>query len=346
MPERVLKLARELSDLASAKVAGIQSVTSQTNILALNALIEANRAGEHGRGFAVVAEEVKAVSRQIARISTELKVEMEAKLRDVTDVGEKIVSSVRGGRLSDLALNMVELIDRNLFERTCDVRWWATDSAMVDALADPGDASASFASKRLGVILSSYTVYHDLWIVDAEGRVVANGRPDRYPRVPGTRVARERWFQDAMATRDGTDYAVTDIAPIAALENAPAPVYAAAIREGGEVTGRVLGALGIFFDWQTESEIIVDGVRLEPEERDYTRCLLVDSRHRVIAASDRRGVLDETFPLATGPLEAGRPAVGSYRDQQGHVIGYARTPGYKTYDGLGWYGVIVQSPRG
>ena len=42
----------------------------------------------------------------------------------------------RGERMVDLALNAVELIDRNLYERTCDVRWWATDSAVVACVAE------------------------------------------------------------------------------------------------------------------------------------------------------------------------------------------------------------------
>jgi len=338
-PERVVELADKVSAVTASKMTEIHSITGSVRMLALNALIEAHRAGEHGRGFAVVANEVKSISQSITSVARELESELAGSAQDLSVLGRGLVEHVRGTRLAALALNMIEIIDRNLYERSCDVRWWATDSAMVDALERPDPATARRASQRLGVILSSYTVYLDLWVLDRDGRVVANGRPDRYPRVQGLNAGQYGWFRDALATPDGGAFVVDDIARHDALDGAQAATYATAIRAGGETDGEAIGVLAIFFDWEPQASAVVQGVRLSDEERPRTRCLLLDAGGRVLAASDGRGILTETVSL---PAD-GRP-MGHRQDADGTLTAWALTPGYETYEGLGWSGVLIHSP--
>ncbi|HTJ24630.1 MAG TPA: methyl-accepting chemotaxis protein [Candidatus Limnocylindria bacterium] len=338
-PERVVSLSQHVEEIAGRKIAQIRRITEETEVLALNASIEAARAGADGRGFAVVARAVHDVSARIREISGELSTELASAIRELTMLGSEIVRQIRGERLANLAHNMIEIIDRNLYERSCDVRWWATDAALVAALASPAVETAQHASRRLGVILGSYTVYLDLWIADVSGRVVASGRPDRYRAVLGSSVANEDWFRQALATHSGEDYVACNIARRPLLGDAQVATYATAVRAGGRNDGEPIGVLGIFFDWQPQAKAVLDGVRLDDDERARSRCLLVDADHRVIATSGEGGVLTEKFALKTQGKKT-----GYYLDEAGDQVGFALTPGYETYRGLGWYGVVVQHP--
>jgi len=340
-PETIIKLAAQVAEVASGKADEIADITGRIKMLALNAKIEAARAGTYGAGFGVVAGEVQSIAGHIGTMAAGMRAEIVGSASLLHSLGQALVQSMRGQRLADLALNMVDVIDRNLYERSCDVRWWATDSAVVDCLEKGTAEARGWASGRLGVILNSYTVYLDLWIVDADGRVVANGRPDRYPQAVGASVAQEPWFTQALATRDGTEFAVADIAANPTLGGRAVATYATAIREGGSETGRPLGVLGIFFDWEPQAAAIVDSVRLTPDERreGRTKCILLDRNHRIIAASDRRYLLQGVYPLKTGGRD-----MGHYECVDGTVVGFALTPGYETYRGMGWYGLILQRP--
>ncbi len=184
-------------------VRDIERINLQTKILSLNAQIEAARAGSVGNAFGVVAAEMVNLSGQTTQVTHHLATETQGNVALLNQIIGELGKDIRGTRLSDLAMMNIDVIDRNLYERSCDVRWWATDSSAVDALTLNTPEAREHACKRLGVILDSYTVYFDIVLCGLDGKVVANGRKSKYHSI-GSQQGDTTWFQAASKTRDGT----------------------------------------------------------------------------------------------------------------------------------------------
>ncbi len=209
-------------------------------------------------------------------------------------------------RLIDLAQTLVQFIVRNLFERTADVRWWATDHALWSALEDPSTDAASHAASRLGVINRFYNRLsrprHD--------RCYRPGDCFRQSAVPaqpeGQEPRRRGLVQGARGCRSGDDYVVDRVRRSPLHDQRDVLVYATGIRAGGRSKARLSVRLGSISTGNPRGSDRREGANLPPAVAERTEVLLLDGTNMVIASSRPSRVLY--------PFRAVQSATGTARE--------------------------------
>ncbi len=112
LSSKVEQLSRNADDVKSI-LDIINDIADQTNLLALNAAIEAARAGEHGRGFAVVADEVRNLAGRTQKSLAEINSTIMVIVQEINSVSSQMnLNSQKMERLSDMSKSVQETYEK------------------------------------------------------------------------------------------------------------------------------------------------------------------------------------------------------------------------------------------
>lgn len=229
----------------------------------------------------------------------------------------------------------IDIMDRNLYERANDCRWWALDGVLRQVLAQPPEQrDANAAASVLARINGLYTVYSLLVLFDTKGCVVAVSDPAAGHWRGQTLDA--PWVRDTLALRDSQSYTASPHEASPLYGDRATYVFAAALRSP-DAQARVVGGIAIVFDGAPQFEAMLnDSLPQGSETRSpgSVASLLVTRSGKVVASSDARWPVGGAAPLPPDLPTLARGMAGTaVIDIEGtaYVAGFSMAGGYREY---------------
>lgn len=198
-------------------------------------------------------------------------------------------------RAEQLATLATDLIDRNLYERANDCRWWALSPALQRALRAPDDGSQTRAlNALLDHVNGLYTVYSRLIAFDVGGVIRGVSRAEEAPTLTGSAVD-ERWAAATRGLQNSQQYAVSGFEATTAHAQGPTYVFLSAVRDA-EDGQRLLGGLAIVFNAAREFTAMLE--ELVGDRTGFAA--FVDDAGTVIASSKPVSVAPSVIDVRGG----------------------------------------------
>lgn len=250
--------------------------------------------------------------------------------RSINDLYETVLASnlQNAQFISNL---LVDLLDRNLYERANDCRWWALTSELKTAFASEKiDASAAIKiTDILKYINKLYTVYTRIFVYDCHGTIIASTNASQNDEsIIGKQIDSASLTQ-VMQLRTEQQYIVSPFTSDTLYENEPTYIYHAAIRSNDN--NAVVGGIGIVFDATPEfTAMLKDGIPDKPSFKAF----YINRQGRIISSTDPTRPIGSTLEISKDLLALPNGVNTSkvvIHDNHYAILGCSVSSGYREF---------------
>ncbi|MGE3300739.1 MAG: chemotaxis protein CheW, partial [Arcobacter sp.] len=209
------------------------------------------------------------------------------------NLNQTIISSI----LKDsefLSSLTIDIMDRNLYERANDCRWWALNSYFREALDDSFDLKnkKDEITSILKYINDLYTVYTNLIIFDKDGRIIAVSN-EKEDYLVG-KILTQDWVEKTLMLRDTSKYTVSKFEKTNLYNNESTYIYSSAIRSLKDEKV-ITGGIAVVFDSTPQFYAMLDETL--PKNADGEKIpgiftLFTDKNKQIISSTNDRFEVD------------------------------------------------------
>lgn len=216
----------------------------------------------------------------------------------LSNLNETIITSILKDSefLSSLA---IDIMDRNLYERANDCRWWALSSYFREALDDMNSIShkKDEITSILKYINDLYTVYTNLLIFDKDGKVVAVSNPKDEYLV--NKVLNQEWVTKTLCLKDTSKYCVSKFEKTNLYEGESTYIYCSAIRSLKNEK-QVNGGIAIVFDSSKQFYSMLDETlprNNNQEKKNGVFALFTNREKKIISSTNKNLKVNELLDI-------------------------------------------------
>lgn len=239
------------------------------------------------------------------------------------------------------AMLAVEIMDRNLYERANDCRWWALNSTFRTHLSQHkngqliSEAETQTLTEILQYINQLYTVYTNIILYDHQGKVVAVSDPTQTHLID-TVLPRPQDTAQCLAIDNTQHYIVSDFHQTPLYDNSSTYLYHAAVRDWKNEQDTV-GGIALVFDSAPEFKAMLEDTLpkyINQTLDEATFSVFTTPQGEIIASTNKGHQTGTAIDLPKSVQTCKNGDTGSYHtklDGHNYLVGYKMSEGYREY---------------